>query len=268
MNAELARLRRARGDSEAFDYNLRSVGKARMGAMIDELNEIMNQLYKKQRFDDIKIKEFAVKFAKCIFIVLQKFDEIGVYPDYFYNQIGKTWFTYKILCDHENGLFIDHQKIRKPIYTEQSGNIGKDNSNSAQSNSVECISLPVEQSKSIKEGIIQRCYCYTPDSVQDVSAAYYDMIDSFNAFCIPHSTSEKSLTQEEFKQAIEYIRINCTNIVTHPLNGDDRIDIIDDIELLSSLLFEYISFFAVVGVDPKDYIALYIPQQEIKTDGK
>ena len=43
------------------------------------------------------------------------------------------------------------------------------------------------------------------------------------------------------------------------LNGDD---IYDDIEYLSRLLFEYMSFFVSMGIYPKDYLDAYIEEQE------
>lgn len=232
MNAELARIRELMGNDERFDYKPRPLNEDQRSVMAKDLNIIMYELYSSMANGSVDISTFAIKFARCIYLILMAFNEMGIYPDYFYNQIVRIWMQYRLKMDYANRLLKNYQKIKKSR-------------------------LPLIQSSEIKAGIVNKKYFYNPDGVLNVSKVYYDMIDSFDAFNISHYTPQ-SITKEQIAKAFSDIRFNCMNIMTNPLNGDGVINMIDDIELLSSLLFEYISFFAFLGIDPTDYLDLHI----------
>ena len=232
MNAELARIRELMGNDERFDHKPRPLNENQRSVIIEALNIIMNELHSSIVNGSIDISTFAIKLARCIYLILMAFNEMGIYPDYFYNQIVRIWIQYRLKMNHANKLLKNYQKIKK------SG-------------------LPFIQSSEIKTGIVNKKCFYNPDGVLDVSKVYYDMIDSFDAFNISHYTPQ-SITNKQIEKAFSDISSNCMNIMTNPLNGDGVINMIDDIELLSSLLFEYISFFAFLGIDPTDYLDLHI----------
>lgn len=232
MNAELAKIRELMGNDERFDYKPRPLKEDQRSVMAKDLNIIMYELYSSMANGSVDISTFAIKFARCIYFILMAFNEMGIYPDYFYNQIVEIWIQYRLKMDHANRLLKNYQEIKK------SG-------------------LPLVQSSKIKAGIVNKKYLFNPDDVSNISKVYYDMIDSYDAFDISHYTPQ-SITKEQIAKAFSDIRFNCMNIMTNPLNGDGVINMIDDIELLSSLLFEYISFFAFLGIDPTDYLDLHI----------
>ena len=255
MNAELARLRRARGDSEAFNYEPMRLGKRYIEEMSTALNLTMAEIYfdkMKNKNEGIDVDKWTQQIIKNVWRILLAFDKMGIYPDYFYNQVAKARMKYKCQAyikkkKNNNGTAgVEQYDEESKVHISWRKGFGSSD-------------YPCKQTEEIRKGLKKGFYRYIPLYTEDISATYYDAIDYFDAVGIPHSTPKNILSDEEIKEAIEDIRINHYNIMSWPSNGDGIFDIIDDIEFLSSLLFEYMSFFAVVGLDPADYINAYIP---------
>ena len=101
--------------------------------------------------------------------------------------------------------------------------------------------------KMIEKGLNNGYYRIQAYPRKDISDAFLELSAFFEGFNIPHNTTNKSDINKIFGD----IQNNVTNIMYRFYASDD---IIDDVEYLSRLLFEYLSFFVAVGINPKEYL--------------
>ena len=228
MNAEISKIRKLRNLSDEFIYEPERIDKEIMTKKIYKLNSNMSELYFDQYRGNVKINDFINKFIENMYIVLDLFNEIGVYPDYFYQAIVDMNVKYKKIVN-DNSVRGKYQVFR--------------NTN-----------LSVEAIETIKEGLKDQ-EKYASSSDYNISDAYYDMIIFFKEFNIPYGIN----TDEHIISSFNDINYNITSIMNQLSNSDD---LFDDVECLARLLFDYISFFVAIGINPKQDLDDYIENIE------
>ena len=229
MDAEIFKIRKMRHLDEKMEDEAVRIDEEKMTETLIKLNSNMTALYHKQFIDDVDINEFIYRFIDNMYTILDLFNEMGVYPDYFYNVIIKMNIEYK--------------------------KIVKDNTVRGEYRIFRSTNLSVEAIEAIKEALKEKYYCTKSDPLRDAGDLYYDMIRFFKIFNIPHGIS----TKEHIVSSFNDINYNISAIMNELTNSDD---IFDEIECLTRLLFDYMSFFASIGVNPKPYLDNYIEEKE------
>ena len=222
MNAEIAKIRKIRNKSEVFDYNPKRISDSRMNEIVYELNTNFSDLYAMQKKDDIDINDFVNKIITNVYLVLNMFNEMGVYPDYFYDAIVKMNIEYRKIVDANNSL---------------RGNYGLFNE----------VKLSSHVAKVIKVGLENGYYHIQAYPMKDINDAFLEMVGFFQAYNIPYNIN----TKEQCKKVFQDINFNHINIISQLLTSDY---IFVDIECMARLLFEYLSFFVSMGIQPKEYL--------------
>ena len=228
MNSEVAKIRESRNESEEMIYNSDGLGPERINEIVFNLNSNTGYLYYKQYRNEINIDEFVSMFIKNMYGVLDAFIEIGVYPDYFYNEIVK--------------MNIDYHKIVN------------DNELRGKYNLFKNTDLSVITISDIRRGVQNKYYNVQALPKKDINDAFIEMISLFEKYGIPYNIR----TEEQCKKVFNDIYYNLRAIMDQLLNSDDIYDIIG---CLSRLLFEYMTFFVSLGINPKEYIDEYIEQK-------
>lgn len=225
MNAEISRIRKNRGQSEIFDHKPIRVNDDSINDVMYQLNRNFSDLYVLESKGDIDIEEFVHKFIANIYIILKIFDEMGIYPDYFFDEIVKMNIEYKKVAD-DKSIRGDYRLFRD-------------------------IKLSSRVSKGIKNGFEKGYYRLQAYPKKDINEDFLEMVGLFQTFNIPYNIN----TKEQCVKVFNDLKHNHTNIVDAFMNGDD---IYDDIECLFRLLYEYMSFFVSMGIYPKEYLDEYI----------
>ncbi len=234
MNAEMARIRKTRNYNEAINRQPTRIKDDRMEAMVFKLNYNFKDLYEMVTNNQIDIDEFANVFIANIYIILNMFNEMGVYPDFFYDEIVKMNIEYKKIIEDNKGIRGNYRLFKE-------------------------INLSARVSKAMQSGLdrgYNRVQAYQKKNIND---AFLEMISFFQAFNIPYNIR----TEEQCRKVFNDIQFNHINITEKLLNGDF---ITDDIECLARLLFEYLTFFVSMGIYPKDLLDEYIDRvSDVKT---
>jgi len=230
MNEEILKIRKLRGLSEDFDKKPDKIPDMIMSDKIYKLNTNMGELYLKALHDDIDVNDFIHKLVANIYIVLDIFNEMGVYPDYFYDAVVKMNKDYRSYVDNSNSLRGNYELFNN-------------------------INLSSKITKTIRDGLMNGNYRIDSYPKKDLNDMFTEMISFLETCKIPFDINDRS----QCKKAFSDIEYNHINIMASLSNSD--YDFVD-IECLSRLLFEYLSFFASVGINPKEYLDEYIEEQE------
>ena len=193
------------------------------------LNTNMAYLYNANRNSSSTIDIYIEKIVKNIYLILDMFNDMGIYPDYFYDIIFKMNTEYRNL--------VRDGKIR--------GNYGL----------YEMVNFSAKISELIKEGLENKKYQIDEKNSKDISERFLEMISFFQRYNMKYNNNSIESCKEAFKD----IYYNVTNIINNTLINSDYIFV--DIECMARLLFEYLSFFAAIGVNPKTYLDNYIEKQ-------
>ena len=229
MNAELKRIRQNKDLDEIIHGKPNKIDPDILTNKIYMLNTNMTDLYNSSKLSD-SVELYIEKFTENIYLVLEMFNDMGVYPDYFYDIIVKMNIVYRNLV--MDGKIRGNYELYK------------------------IVDFSSKISQMIKEGLNDKRYQYNAAMSKDISEYYVEMISFFERFNLPYKNS----TIEDYKRIFEDIYYNINNITNKTLNSDF---IFLDIECLSRLLFEYISFFAAIGVNPKKYLDEYIEKEKL-----
>ena len=231
MNAEISKIRKIRNQSEVFDHKPERISIERGNAMMYQLNRNFGDLYMMVRHNDVDIDEFTKRFIANIYIVLNMFNEMGVYPDYFFNEIIKMNSEYKKISDDKS--------IR--------GNyrLFKD------------VNLSARVARAIQRGLEEGYYRIQAYPKKDIDENFLEIVGLFQTFNIPYNIN----TKEQCIKVFHALEFNHVSITESFINGDD---IVDDIEYLSRLLYEYMSYFVSMGIFPKEHLEAYINSIEVE----
>jgi hypothetical protein len=230
MNEEILKIRKLRGLSEKFDKKPSKLPDMLMSDKIYVLNNNMGELYLKVLHNDVNIDDFIEKLIANLYIVLDIFNEMRIYPDYFYDAVVKMNKDYRSYVDNSNSLRGNYELFNN-------------------------INLSSKITKTIREGLEKGKYLIDSYPKKDLNDMFTEMISFLETYKIPFDINDKTQCKKAFSD-IEYNHIN----IMDSLSNSDY-DFVD-IECLSRLLFEYISFFASVGINPKEFLDEYIEEQE------
>ncbi len=234
MNAELSKIRRLRNDSVEFDYEPKRIEEKDLLEKIYEINSNFTAVYELQKKGDIDVETFVKKAIDNIYIVLTMFDEMGVYPDYFYDAVAKMNRDYRsaIGSSYESTLRGDYR-----LYQE--------------------LSFSVKLSQRIREGLDNEFYKYEKYPQKDSNDAFLEMVSFFQSYGISYigTQSDEESIKKQCNKVFSEISFNHISTANNLLNSDF---LFEDIEYLARLLFEYISFLTAIGINPKERLDAYI----------
>lgn len=230
MNAEISKIRKNNKIEEEVLKKPDRIPENEMTNILVSLNTNMGNIYTMIIRDEIDIDKISNLMAHNLYIVLDAFNKMDIYPDYFYDAIVKMNIDYRKLVDNNNNLRGNYK-----LFSE--------------------VDLSSKISKVIREGLDNKYYQANSYPRKDINDAFLEMIGFFEAFDIPHGIN----TKEQCKKTFNDIEYNHVNIISELTNSDY---IFEDIEYLSRLLFEYLSFFVSMGIHPKDYLDVYIDSIE------
>ncbi len=236
MNAELMKMRKNRQLSELMDGNLTKINPNALLDRVYALNTNMTELYNINKNPDARIDVYVERIIDNIYLILDMFNDMGVYPDYFYNIIVKMNIEYRNL--------VSDGQIR--------GNYGL----------YQMVDFSAKIARLIKEGLGNGKYQIDISQSKDISECFLEMISFFEHFNMEYNVKTVEKCQEAFKD----IYYNVNNIINNTLNNSDFI--FEDIECMARLLFEYISFFAAIGINPKKYLDERIERENVSRKQK
>ena len=221
MNAEIVKMRKMNNDSEIFDHKPERIPEKEFSALIKEIEINFSFLEVSAHHGNIDIDFFANIYATNMAIILGMFNRMGIYPDYFYDAIIKLKISNKdkIVGEIEtNKLYNNYQLYKTSSF-----------------------------SKVVKDALDNQLYRVQTYPRRNLIDAVRGMTRVFNTFNIPYNLN----TLDEYKWAYNQISCNCSNITLALLNSDD---IYEDVEYMAKLLFECISFFVAMGINPNEYL--------------
>lgn len=234
MNAEIARIRKSMNYKEEINREPTRLNEDRIIKIVYDLNANIADMYHNQNSDNIDIEEYANKFMDNIFIILNAFNEMGIYPDYFYDEVVKMNIDYKKIVQNNQAIRGNYRLLKE-------------------------IDLSAGVTRGIKNGLEKGYQHIQAYQRKDINDSFLEMIGFFQAFNMPYGIN----TIEQCKKAFNDIQFNHMNIIETLLNSDY---LFVDIECLARLLFEYLTFYVALGIHPKKYVDARIePQEEIKT---
>ena len=232
MNAELMTMRKKRNLSEVMDHDPVRLDPDDIIDRIYLLNTNMSHLYVINHKEGASIDTYIEELIKNIYLILDIFNDMGIYPDYFYNIIVKINMEYRNL--------VFDGKIR--------GNYGL----------YQMVDFSSKISKLIKEGLEKKEYQLDISKSKDIGECFLEMISFFERYNMTYNNH----TVENCAAMFDDIYYNINNIINNTLSNSDFLFV--DIECLTRILFEYISFFVAIGVNPKKYLDEYIENENTK----
>ena len=229
MNAELSKIRKNKNLDELMSGEVVKIDPDLLLDKIYKLNINMTHLYNINNNPEAKIDEYVEKIISNIYLILDMFNDMGIYPDYFYDVIVKMNIEYRNL--------VTDGKIR--------GNYGL----------YQLVNFSAKISQLIKEGLLFGKHQIDPVNSKDIGECFVEMISFFQKYNMSYNNKSIEACQLAFKD----IYYNVNNIINNTLNNSDFTFV--DIECMARLLFEYISFFAAIGINPKPYLDEYIERE-------
>lgn len=228
MNAEISKIRKARNFDEEIKGEPTKISMDRLNEIIRQLNNnIFEGNYEYQDID-----EFIKRLINNVFLILNVFDEMGVYPDYFYDLVFNVQIEQeKIFLDHKD-ILNDYTQVQKIKDT-----------------------IRFRAIKSIKSGLERKYYHFKAYKKKDINNAYIDMMEFLKTYNIPYMNN----TKENYINGLNKIKDEQVIIKSY-LDINDTID--EDIYDFSRLFFQYMYFFVSMGINPKELLDQYIDSVE------
>ena len=231
MNAELMKIRKNRNLDEVISDEPVKIDPDALLDKVYGLNINMTYLYNINNSPLADINMYIEKITNNIYLILDMFNDMNIYPDYFYNIIVKINMEYYNLIS--SGEIHDNYDL------------------------YEMVNFSAKISRMIKEGLNNKNYLISSNNTKDIGECFLEMIRFFQKYHMSYNNN----SIEACKSAFKDIYYNTNNIINNTLNNSDFIFV--DIECLARLLFEYISFFVVIGVNPKEYLDERINQEMV-----
>ena len=228
MNAELIRMRKNKKLDIKITGGVKKISQDILSERIFSLNTNMVELFDINANPKSTISDYARNIVKSICLVLELFSEMDIYPDYFYDIYFRAneEFRDKASNGEVNG--------RGSLY--------------------EAPGFRANISSMMENGITNGNYRLNPNRVKNISDYYNEMVSFSRRYYLPCEVSTVEMCREMFSD----IWTECNNCINYL---GIRPYISDDVELLSRLLFEYVRFFAAVGINPEDYLNSEIENQ-------
>ena len=233
MNAEIMKLRKNKGyDIDNYD-GPKLTGINWSFGVIQDLNNNHRLINEELKNKDVDVNFIAELICKNIFMVLNVFSEMDVYPDYFYDVVFKEKIDFKRFClENETMGISDLERMFNPN---------------------------IRSYTKIRMGYENNYHHHRSSVDRDLNDYFVEMLSFYHAFNIPCGNNSVEQCRKSCKKlsekliGIEYgIYSSCLEI--------------EYIEYFSSLLYEYISFLADVGISPYEFVDGYI--EDLKKNGK
>ena len=225
MNAEISKLRKSRNYDVEMDIEPTRIKPDRLDEMIFQLNSNMRELYNTIRDPynvDIDLKLFTNRLIENIYIILNGFNEMGVYPDYFYDELVKLKIEKdKLISGNKNAE--ENYKLRKEIEE----------------------TIQLKTAKIMENGMNNKYYHFKAYQEKNIDDNYDELVKYYQALNLPYGVSSK-----------ESVIKNFTRIFIEQVNATEKLlntySIHQDIYCFTQLLISYMSFFAAIGIRPKN----------------
>lgn len=238
MNEELLKIR----EVTEYSNNTNKYSRIKEKEMLEylrNLNQNMTKLYYKNAEKKYDEKEFIDCIIENIYNILNIFSEMNVFPGYFFRKVFEM-----------NSKYLE----RKIDYDSRENSIGVKYGIRGDYRFFNETHLSAWISGEIRTGLNNGYYREQAYPKTNISDAFLEILALFQKFDLPYKISNKDDCQKLFND----ISVNYSNISGALLNSDSDYE---DIEYLCRLLYEYISFFVAIGVNPKKYLDEYIENQ-------
>ena len=235
MNIEMIRIRNNRGLSLQVDNEVKRINSHDLMDRIFDLNTSLDELSRINDDPNSEVDDYARNIAKSITLILDMFNEMGIYPDYFYD------IYFRINNEYRDSQSKGEIKGGQSLY--------------------DVPGYGARISRMMENGIKANNYKLNPTGVKNIGDYYNEMI----AFDYKHHLPCEITTVEMCREMFSEIKTECGNCINFL---GMRPYISDDIENLVRVLFEYISFFAAIGINPKGYVDRELENMEVKGSSK
>lgn len=227
MNTEMAKIRETMGLDEKINDDPKRLSGDELILRTRELNMNLTRLYFKDMKNEATLDDYVNAFIKNIYIVLEIFNEMNIYPDYFFDQT----FLYNIEFQKfaKNNPELEKSQLKKLFYP---GN---------------------NYYTKLREGVEKKYNKIQSMPSRDINDYFVELISFYQVFEFPYNKPEN------VKEIFDYFKIDISNIMTDYINSDF---LYEDIECLTKLLFSYLSFFVEIGVNPKEYFDKYVEEKK------
>lgn len=259
MNEELAKIRELRGYNEIMGAEPEKIKEEYMTTWLQRINSNMAELYQINLTKEYDEKIFINRIIDNIYIILNMFNEMHVYPGYFFRKVFEM-----------NAKYLE----RKSEYETQEENVRDNNKIKGDYIFFRDTNLSDWLRSEIRKGFANGYYriqaspranigdlpkngknnVYVKTNISD---AFLEILALFQKYNIPYKITNK----EECQKVFNYIYINFSNNISTLYNSG--LEFID-ISCLCRLLYEYVSFFVSIGVNPKKYLDAHIEEEEKK----
>lgn len=238
MNEEVSKIRELSGIPNDNNKGYSRISDEVMLEYIEAMNVNMSYLYyySHKNEGEYDINEYVDNIIDNIYIILNIFNEMNVYPGYFFRKIfemNEKYFARKRESKNEGKIDIRLRGDYK-FFNETK--------------------LSAWVASEIKKGLVDGYYQEKKYPNTNISDAFLEVLALFQQYDIPY----KITTKEEYRRAFSDISLNYYNINNELLNSN--FDFVD-VECLCRLLFEYVSFFVAIGINPKKYLDKYIEEK-------
>ncbi len=220
MNDEIAKMRERDNESLDFSYKPGRLSDDEMQEALYNIHTNYRLLYELNNRGDVDINEFASKTAENIKILLEMFNTMGVYPSLFFDLFVKMKLDYR-----KNHAIDGNQTITSNYFLIYKFNYERE----------------------VEENFKRRIYSIQLPAKKSITDAYNDVLTVFKAYGIPYGIK----TNEQCSKVFEEVRRDYSAIANELENS---VDIYKEIECMTRILYEYISFFVAMGIDPKEYL--------------
>ena len=238
MNEELSKIRETIG----YNENLRTYQRIPERELLDYLhnmNSNMTKLDNMSRNADYDENEFIQVLIENIYSILKMFSDMNVYPGYFFRKVFEM-----------NAKYYE----RKKDYDNKENSIRVKSGMRGDYHFFNKTNLSAWVAGEIRKGLNNGYHHVQAYPKTNISDAFLEILALFQKYDIPYKINSK----EECRKAFSDIGINYSNISGLLLNSNTDYE---DIEYMCRLLFEYISLFVAIGVNPKKYLDAYIEEQ-------
>ena len=240
MNEEIVRIRKLRGYNEIMGAKPEKIKDSSMLSWLKKLNENMTKLYHINLSQEYDEYVFVEKIIDNIYSILCMFNEMHVYPGYFFRKVfemNSKYIERKIEFESQDELVRDDNRIKGDYVFFRDTNLAA--------------WLKSEIRKGFENGYY-RIQAYPQTNISD---AFLEILGLFQKYNIPY----KITTKEKCQKVFSGIYTNYSNNISTLTNSD--LEFID-IGCLCRILYDYVSFFVSIGINPKKYLDEYIEKME------
>ena len=211
-----------------------------------KLNYNMAQLFFLNQKTDYDEKKFVHIFIENIYYILSMFNEMNVFPGYFFRKAFEM-----------NAKYYERRKD----FADMPNDIRTKNGIRGDYKFYRDTHLSVWIGKEIEKGIENGYYHVQAYPKTNLSDAFLEILALFQKYDFTY----KVATKEDCKKVFSDINYNYMTLSDELLNSDT---LEEDIEYMSRMLFDHISFFVAIGVNPKKFLDDYLENEAENTHKK